>query len=259
MSLHIAPLTAAPQEKCVSIDPNEDPARSEWEAVNCNQNPVRGPAGLSQTDVNVVAGKYSPGKLGSGSSKNDEVRAVVPSPVALAARQGRRKMPNERNAITRKFSIGGHQGYVIVGLYEDGTPGEVFITMAKEGSTISGMIDAFAIAISHCLQYGVPLQALVDKYKNVRFEPSGFTGDQDIPYAKSIVDFIFQWLEKKFPKADGPPPLWIEHLVEEVTAAEAPLEIAKSDAPVCSECGSLMVPNGSCHKCENCGGTSGCS
>ena len=175
----------------------------------------------------------------------------------------RRKLPEERAAITHKFSIGGHEGYLTVGLYDDGLPGELFIRMAKEGSTISGLMDSFATAISHGLQYGVPLKFFVDKFSHVRFEPSGWTGNPQVPYAKSIMDYIFRWLGAKF--------LGPEYAAGE--AGEAPklaitepepqqkLQFASvaTDAPSCSECGGLMTRNGSCYKCENCGGTSGCS
>jgi ribonucleoside-diphosphate reductase alpha chain len=174
----------------------------------------------------------------------------------------RRKLPDDRQARTHKFSIGGHEGYLTVGLYEDGTPGELFVTMAKEGSTISGLMDSFATAISYALQYGVPLKFFVDKFSHVRFEPSGWTGNPDVPYAKSIMDYIFRWLGAKF--------LGPEYAVGE--AGDAPklratepdpqqqlFAPAVTDAPACSECGGLMTRNGSCFKCENCGGTSGCS
>ena len=110
----------------------------------------------------------------------------------------RRKLPDERQAITHKFDIAGHEGYITVGLFEDGMPGEIFLVMAKEGSTISGFADAFAQAISYALQYGVPLQALVDKFSHVRFEPSGMTKNPDVRFAKSIVDYIFRWMASKF-------------------------------------------------------------
>ena len=110
----------------------------------------------------------------------------------------RRKLPDERHALTHKFDIAGHEGYVTVGLFEDGQPGEIFLVMAKEGSTISGFADAFAQAISYALQYGVPLQALVDKFSHVRFEPSGMTKNPDVRFAKSIVDYIFRWMASKF-------------------------------------------------------------
>ena len=114
----------------------------------------------------------------------------------------RRKLPDERHAITHKFSIAGHEGYITVGMYEDGKPGEIFLVMAKEGSTISGLMDAFATSISMALQYGVPLEALVEKFSHVRFEPSGFTKNSEIPYAKSITDYIFRWLASKFLSAE---------------------------------------------------------
>src|SRR4029077_20848408 len=110
----------------------------------------------------------------------------------------RRRLPDERESITHKFSIGGHEGYITVGKYEDGSPGEIFITMAKEGSTISGLMDSFATMTSLALQHGVPLQLLVDKFTHMRFEPSGFTKNPEIPMAKSIMDYIFKWLAIKF-------------------------------------------------------------
>ena len=116
----------------------------------------------------------------------------------IVYRPVRRKLPDERQSITHKFSIGGHEGYITVGMYDDGTPGEVFISMAKEGSTISGLMDSFATSISYALQYGVPLKFFVDKFSHVRFEPSGWTGNPQVPYAKSIMDYIFRWLGAKF-------------------------------------------------------------
>ncbi|MBS1835798.1 MAG: vitamin B12-dependent ribonucleotide reductase [Acidobacteria bacterium] len=175
----------------------------------------------------------------------------------------RRKLPDERHSITHKFSIGGHEGYFTVGLYEDNSPGELFITMAKEGSTISGLMDSFATSVSYGLQYGVPLKFFVDKFAHVRFEPSGWTGNQTIPYAKSIMDYIFRWMGNRFL---GPEYSLTEagdaiklRKTEDDAQQNLFVEKAKGEAVVCSECGSLMVPNGSCYKCENCGGTSGCS
>ena len=176
----------------------------------------------------------------------------------------RRKLPDERQSITHKFSIGGHEGYITVGMFEDGTPGEIFITMAKEGSTISGLMDSFATAISYALQYGVPLKFFVDKFSHVRFEPSGWTGNPQVPYAKSIMDYMFRWLGGKFL---GPEYAVAQEAGEtmklrptEPTPQQAlPFDTAFADAPACSECGGLMTRNGSCYKCENCGGTSGCS
>jgi ribonucleoside-diphosphate reductase alpha chain len=226
----------------------------------------------------------------------------------------RRKLPDERESITHKFSIGGHEGYITVGKYEDGSPGEIFITMAKEGSTISGLMDSFATMTSLALQHGVPLQLLVDKFTHMRFEPSGFTRNSEIPMAKSIMDYIFKWLAIKFLSRDsqeeagvikrdtvasGAPPTPAAN-VTSVTpkdvafidtvaqASGAPMPSApqpsigfvmpakdadapnvsrntappirfQQDAPSCSDCGSIMVRNGACYKCLNCGSTSGCS
>ena len=118
--------------------------------------------------------------------------------VKIVERPTRRKLPDERHSITHKFDIAGHEGYITVGLFDDGTPGEIFLTMAKEGSTISGFADAFAQAISYALQYGVPLQVLVDKFSHARFEPSGMTKNPEVRFAKSIVDYIFRWMATKF-------------------------------------------------------------
>lgn len=200
-------------------------------------------------------------------SKKEEKKTEI-------ARPARRRLPAERHAYTHKFSIAGHEGYITVGLYEDNTPGEVFITMSKEGSTLSGMMDAFATSISIALQYGVPLKVLVDKFSHMRFEPSGFTQNPDIPIAKSICDYIFRWLGLKFlDKAEQPLNIVAETAVletpkveaktaETVAAAERGEKYVfqtQADAPPCHECGSLMVRSGSCYKCTQCGSTSGCS
>jgi ribonucleoside-diphosphate reductase alpha chain len=124
--------------------------------------------------------------------------SAVPSPGAPAPKPFRRKLRDERLAITHKFSVGGHEGYFTVGLYEDKQPGEIFITMAKEGSTVSGLMDSFATAVSLALQYGVPLKVLCDKFSHMRFEPSGWTHNPEIRHAKSIMDYIFRWLALKF-------------------------------------------------------------
>jgi ribonucleoside-diphosphate reductase alpha chain len=205
--------------------------------------------------------------LSSGTSKGEKKASVTAMPAPepktiekIVYRPVRRKLPDERNSVTHKFSIGGHEGYITVGLYDDGSPGEVFISMAKEGSTISGLMDTLATSISYGLQYGVPLKFFVDKFSHVRFEPSGWTGNQQVPYAKSIIDYIFRWLGARF-----------LGITEQNEAGETPrlrptepepqqaLPFDSSDAPLCSECGSMMTRNGSCYKCENCGGTSGCS
>ena len=138
----------------------------------------------------------------------------------------RRKLPDERQAITHKFDIAGHEGYITVGLYEDGMPGEIFLVMAKEGSTISGFADAFAQAISYALQYGVPLQDLVDKFSHVRFEPSGMTRNPDVRFAKSIVDYIFRWMAAKFLSPEAQFRAGVNNREEVTTTPEQlPLEV----------------------------------
>ncbi len=286
-----------------------------------------------------------------------------------AAKPHRRRLPTERTALTHKFDIAGHEGYITVGLYPDGQPGEIFLKIAKEGSTVSGLMDSFATTVSVALQYGVPLKDLVNKFAHVRFEPSGFTGNSEIPIAKSIVDYIFRWLGSRFLSNDDKANLGLidrssYNVVEDAapaasavslastsasaspltasssaasvapasvdpvapapatdepkavaTAVQASAETAVSqpaldggskgpelavlatngalsgqgtngngaakaqngggitlnlggtrvafaaqaDAPSCADCGSIMVRNGSCYKCLNCGSTSGCS
>jgi ribonucleoside-diphosphate reductase alpha chain len=191
----------------------------------------------------------------------------------------RHKLPDERQAITHKFDIAGHEGYITVGLYEDGMPGEIFLVMAKEGSTISGFADAFAQAISYALQYGVPLQELVNKFSHVRFEPSGMTRNPDVRFAKSIVDYIFRWMAAKFLSPEAQFRAGVnnreeitttpEQLALDVKATAAVAPVVKpsafaaiqnqGDAPPCSTCGSIMVRSGACYKCTNCGTTSGCA
>ncbi len=177
------------------------------------------------------------------------------------ARPARRRLPDERQAITHKFSVAGHDGYLTVGMYDDGSPGEIFVVMAKQGSVVSGLMDTVATSISLALQYGVPLRVLVDKFSHSRFEPSGFTNNPQIPIAKSIVDYIFRWLGQKFltaedqpqpEKAAPGPNMQMEDMERQVFQTQA-------DAPPCPECGAIMVRNGACYKCLNCGTTSGCS
>ena len=219
----------------------------------------------------------------------DAVKAAVAAALAQKA-PARRKLPDERQAITHKFDIAGHEGYITVGLFEDGMPGEIFLVMAKEGSTISGFADAFAQAISYALQYGVPLQALVDKFSHVRFEPSGMTKNADVRFAKSIVDYIFRWMASKFLSAEAQFLAGVNNRDEaasgyatEPAAVPAPKVTAsptaeksatgvivpqrnqfaamqnQEDAPPCTTCGSIMVRSGACYKCSNCGTTSGCA
>ncbi len=184
----------------------------------------------------------------------------------------RRRLPDERQSITHKFSVGGHEGYITVGMYEDGSPGEIFIVMSKEGTVVSGLMDSFATAISLALQYGVPLRVLTNKFSHTRFEPSGWTNNKQIPMAKSIMDYIFRWLSLKFPHGSQSPEsdefFEPEYTVavdqkafdhQDVKKNEQLVFKNQSDATPCSTCGSIMVRNGSCYRCLNCGNTSGCS
>ena len=319
----------------------------------------------------------STGKKKDGDVVDSEIVANLKKELAKAQAEAalphRRRLPAERTAVTHKFDIAGHEGYITVGLYPDGQPGEIFLKMAKEGSTVSGLMDSFATTVSVALQYGVPLRDLVNKFAHVRFEPSGFTGNQEIPIAKSSIDYIFRWLGSRFLGADDKAMLGLQNPAgsevpafglsagssfgagapiasapeqsptqadrptadrgtsatdkasdepkasgavdtasaekdapsgqagSPVVAAGAPsvgaspaggelaviatnghaapakatgngsgtvtLSLGKTnvafkiqeDAPSCAECGSIMVRNGSCYKCLNCGSTSGCS
>jgi ribonucleoside-diphosphate reductase alpha chain len=170
----------------------------------------------------------------------------------------RRRLPDERQAITHKFSIGGHEGYVTVGMFEDGTPGEIWLVMAKEGSTVSGLCDTVATLTSLSLQYGVPLEALVNKFAYTHFEPSGFTTNAEIHQAKSIVDYVFRWLGKKFLNQPSTP---LPEEMNEVAKKEMTFRVAaqQADSPICTECGNLTTRSGSCFVCMSCGTSSGCS
>jgi ribonucleoside-diphosphate reductase alpha chain len=206
-------------------------------------------------------------------------------------RAHRNKLQEERASITHKFNIGGHEGYITVGLYPSGEPGELFITMAKEGSTVSGLMDSFALAVSIALQHGVPLKLFCEKFAHTRFEPSGWTNNPDIGFAKSIMDYIFRWLQLRF--LTGQQGMLFENLRLRTPGAASHSEalgeatsspvsdqrseprgptpgsvhaadalaglIDLGDAPTCSFCGSIMTRNGSCYRCGSCGSTSGCS
>ena len=191
----------------------------------------------------------------AGSERSESMRVV------------RRHLPDERRALTHHFSIAGQEGYLTVGVYEDGLPGEIFITMAKQGSTISGLMDAFATVVSLALQHGVPLRVLCEKLSHMRFEPSGWSGNPKIGYAKSLMDYIARWLELRFLTGDQgelfkPLPMSIQPATD--TNGTDPVEalgdlIQMGDAPACNICGSLMVRSGTCYRCMTCGSTSGCS
>jgi ribonucleoside-diphosphate reductase alpha chain len=235
-------------------------------------------------------------KEGDRKKKEDEGESATAAPTAVAALPAavpfRRHLPATRHSLTHKFSVGGHEGYVTVGLFDDGQPGELFITMAKEGSTIGGLMDTIGTLTSMALQYGVPLSALVTKFAHMRFEPSGWTGNPDIPNAKSVPDYIFRWLgiqfipgfrEENTPNRNGnqhaiePGPNGangeeasngrMSHAAVGAVAqlAEGPhirsLQFAKfqADAPACDNCGAITVRNGNCYLCHNCGNSMGCS
>ncbi len=208
--------------------------------------------------------------------KDEEKVAAVAA--ALEPQARRRKLPDTRQSVTHKFSVAGFDGYITVGLFDDGQPGEIFVTLGKAGSTLAGFADAFATAISFSLQHGVELRFLVDKFTHVRFEPSGFTGNPQIPIAKSIVDYVFRWMAIQFlPKEEQPsmPAAGNGHdlsisadtaaagaATAQAAAAQArerDVYVRQADAPPCHECGSIMIRNGACYACVNCGSTSGCS
>jgi len=220
----------------------------------------------------------------SKDAKKDKKAEAAPATVAvepmqreLFARAQREKMPYERASVTHKFSVSGHEGYITVGMYDDGRPGEVFIKMAKEGSTLSGVMDGLALTISLGLQYGVPLKVFVDKLLNTRFEPSGITANPNIRFVSSVLDYIARWLGGRFISSDylklnggaahtenSGPAVPAPAILSALASLPAPSATTKptnahEGAPTCSECGMLMVPNGACYKCENCGSTSGCS
>jgi ribonucleoside-diphosphate reductase alpha chain len=220
--------------------------------------------------------------LNAAGNKKEEKKTTVAEPEQreLFPRAQREKMPVERTSVTHKFSVGGHEGYITVGMYEDNRPGEIFIKMSKEGSTLSGVMDGLALTISLGLQYGVPLKVFVDKLVNTRFEPSGISANPNIRFATSVLDYIARWLGGRFISSDylklngGAPAegtivagMTVAAGTHALPAATAQKNDAASTlqrdahegAPTCSECGMLMVPNGACYKCENCGSTSGCS
>ena len=238
------------------------------------------------------------GSKTANSTKDDAARNAAAMTLAqddnldAPPRAVRHKLQQERMSVTHKFNVGGHEGYIIVGLYPDGEPGEIFIKMAKEGSTVSGLMDSFALAVSISLQHGVPLKLFCEKFAHTRFEPSGWSSNPDIGFAKSIMDYIFRWLQMRFlsgqqqflfenlrPKPPGTPAS--EGIGDlngsmgsgatandqrpgtgsgSIHAADALASfVDMGDAPSCHVCGSIMVRNGSCYKCMSCGSTSGCS
>ncbi|MBI5106593.1 MAG: vitamin B12-dependent ribonucleotide reductase [Solirubrobacterales bacterium] len=240
-------------------------------------------------------------KAAEAPQSKEEFDAAVKAEVAkqmAAIGPARKRMPRERQSITHKFNIGGHEGYSTAGMYEDGTVGEIFITdVGKEGSTLRGMMNSFATAISIALQYGVPLDTLVEKFAYMRFEPEGITQNPEIPFAKSMPDYIMRWLASRFLDADIQEELGI--LTAEVRAkkaAEEAITSISSDTagpqatpangdgqpaaptealtdtppvvpvrmkglelgPACQQCGGMMQRTGSCYTCSSCGNNTGC-
>jgi ribonucleoside-diphosphate reductase alpha chain len=214
----------------------------------------------------------------SGKKDGAEFVAAAAAPMPL---KERKRLPDDRTEVGRKFKVGDYEGYIHVGLYEDGTPGDIFVDIAKEGTTLAGLMNSFMISVSLGLQYGVPLEVYVSKFAHMRFEPSGMTNDADIRMAKSIVDYVFRWMGKKFLDVEQQEEIGI--LSPEVRArlaagyanggdahAAAPaadpapagqtaLFNAFEDAQECARCGGRMVRTGSCYTCRDCGTNTGCS
>jgi ribonucleoside-diphosphate reductase alpha chain len=224
-----------------------------------------------------VAQPLSGKKDGGAATLLDAATAAPPLPATR-----RRRLPDDRVEVGRKFRVGDYEGYIHVGLYDDGTPGDIFVDIAKEGTTLAGLMNAIMISVSLGLQYGVPLEVYVSKFAHMRFEPSGMTNDPDIRAAKSIVDYIFRWMGKKFLTVDQQEEIGIlsaevrARLAEgyrnggdEPQSIKAPAEMAPpgqtalfnafEDAQECAKCGGRMVRTGSCYTCRDCGTNTGCS
>jgi ribonucleoside-diphosphate reductase alpha chain len=215
-----------------------------------------------------------------GQAAIEAVAGTAAPPVPLTQR---RRLPEDRVEVGRKFRVGDYEGYIHVGLYEDGTPGDIFVDIAKEGTTLAGLMNSFMISVSLGLQYGVPLEVYVSKFAHMRFEPSGQTNDADIRVAKSIVDYVFRWMGKKFLSTDQQEEVGILSAEVKARMAEryngggsgtaeapaAPLEApppgqtalfnAWEDAVECAKCGGRMIRTGSCYTCRDCGTNTGCS
>jgi intein/homing endonuclease len=211
-----------------------------------------------------------------GSAQETLVTAAPPTPLTQ-----RRRLPDDRVEVGRKFRVGEYEGYIHVGLFDDGTPGDIFVDIAKEGTTLAGLMNSFMISVSLGLQYGVPLEVYCSKFAHMRFEPSGMTNDPDIRAAKSIVDYIFRWMGKKFLTTDQQEEIGIlspevrarlaasYNALEGKPAETAPVEAAPpgqtalfnnwEDAVECARCGGRMVRTGSCYTCRDCGTNTGCS
>ena len=212
---------------------------------------------------------------------NAGATTLAPVGTAFAGHPQRRRIPDDRVEVGRKFAVGEYEGYIHVGLFDDGTPGDIFVDIAKEGTTLAGLMNSFMISVSLGLQYGVPLEVYVSKFSHMRFEPSGMTNDADIRVAKSIVDYIFRWMGKKFLSTDQQEEAGIltaevkqrlaaayteagDHAAAvEAVGIAAPGQTALfnqwEDAVECARCGGRMVRTGSCYTCRDCGTNTGCS
>jgi ribonucleoside-diphosphate reductase alpha chain len=248
--------------------------------------------GCKQSQPLSTAGSKTANSTKDDAARNaaaSHARVEVEDNLDAPPRALRHKLKEERMSVTHKFNVGGHEGYIIVGLYPNGEPGEIFVKMAKEGSTVSGLMDSFALAVSISLQHGVPLKLFCEKFAHTRFEPSGWSSNPDIGFAKSIMDYIFRWLQLRFmtgqqqflfenlrpksvPQPEGvgdlngsidpsvgrtPSPATGPSSIHAADALSSMIDMG--DAPSCHVCGSIMVRNGSCYKCMSCGSTSGCS
>src|SRR6187551_584986 len=219
----------------------------------------------------------------SGSADKSIATLPTLAPIAPVAQPKRRRVPEDRVEVGRKFKVGDYEGYIHVGLFEDGTPGDIFVDIAKEGTTLAGLMNSFMISVSLGLQYGVPLEVYVSKFAHMRFEPSGMTNDADIRVAKSIVDYVFRWMGKRFLDTDKQAELGImspevkARLAQAHSVLEGNGDLAEADdAPAsppgqtalfnswedaieCAKCGGRMVRTGSCYTCRDCGQNTGCS
>ncbi|HZO50584.1 MAG TPA: hypothetical protein VFB26_10595, partial [Gaiellaceae bacterium] len=217
----------------------------------------------------------------SGQKDKDGAAALLAAGAPVAGHPQRRRLPDDRTEVGRKFKVGDYEGYIHVGLFEDGTPGDIFVDIAKEGTTLAGLMNSFMISVSLGLQYGVPLEVYVSKFSHMRFEPSGMTNDPDIRVAKSIVDYIFRWMGKKFLSPEqqeeagiltpevkarlaaaynaAPEAGAAAAAVEAVPPGQTALFNSWEDAVECARCGGRMVRTGSCYTCRDCGTNTGCS
>lgn len=225
---------------------------------------VNMPEGATPKDVANIYMRAWKGRLKCVAIYRNNCKLSQPIGTSLTDRSGgkgtdwgqRKRLPKTRHSITHKFSIGMVEGYLIAGLYPDGSLGEIFVEIAKQGSTLMGLVDCWVQAVSIGLQHGVPFEVLREKYVDMRFEPSGITEDEEIRFAKSLPDFVFRWLDLNVINKDKK--IEAENSYEESTSVEIPPKMYL-DGPPCSSCGNLTQRSGSCYRCLQCGATTGCS